>query len=329
MPVLAMKSNPNPSPATDSLRAMPFEPSLLGIDTFAPRSQPTVREAAPSADRVCGAQGCTSTWLMPWKNRRRPIFEQEWACSGRCLSALVKAAVRREIGDVEDAIPEETHRHRVPLGLVLLAQGWITNPQLQTALQAQRASGRGRIGDWLTQGCGLDEGRITRGLSAQWNCPVLSLDGFSPSAMALAMPKRLIVEFGLLPLRIAGTSLLYLAFQERMDAATSRGVGRMAGLNVECGLLSGTRFEAARTRLLEAEGVPVRMHGVDADGLASAIVKVVDNRQPLATRLVRVHHYYWLRMWLETGTMAGTGTLPPGPGDVEDHLFMMHPNHKP
>ena len=69
------------------------------------------------------------------------------------------------------------HRHRVPLGLVLLAQGWITHPQLQTALEAQRASGQGRIGDWLTQSCGLPEERITRGLGVQWSCPVLGTDG--------------------------------------------------------------------------------------------------------------------------------------------------------
>ena len=31
----------------------------------------------------------------------------------------------------------------------MLAQGWITHPQLQKALELQRANGTGRIGDWL------------------------------------------------------------------------------------------------------------------------------------------------------------------------------------
>ena len=65
----------------------------------------------------------------------------------------------------------------MPLGLVLLAQGWITHPQLQAALEAQKASGQGRIGDWLQQSCGLPEERVTRGLGVQWSCPVLALDG--------------------------------------------------------------------------------------------------------------------------------------------------------
>jgi len=289
------------------------------------------RRRAPKADggdRICGASTCSGAWVAPWKNRRRPIFEQEWGCSSRCLTSLVKAAVRREIGDsIEMQEDNQPHRHRVPLGLVLLAQGWITHPQLQAALQAQRESGRGRIGDWLTQSCGLDEERITRGLGVQWNCPVLALDGFSPAAMALVMPKRFVAEFGLVPLRLAGSSLLYLAFQERTDAATALGVEQMSGLRVESGLLHGSAFESARASLLAADAVPVQMKMVrDRDALTAEIVSALEDRQPIATRLVRVHRYYWLRMWLETASQNGTGNVPPSAEDVEDYLFMIGPD---
>ena len=53
------------------------------------------------------------------------------------------------------------HRHRVPLGLLMLAQGWITHPQLQKALAAQRESGTGRIGEWLMSECGVEAEQIT------------------------------------------------------------------------------------------------------------------------------------------------------------------------
>ena len=279
---------------------------------------------ADSNERICGAYGCGTRWMAPWKNRRRPIFEQEWGCSSRCLTQLVDAAVRREAGEGIRADWHEPHRHRVPLGLVLLAQGWITHPQLQTALQSQRESGHGRIGDWLKQSCGLEEERITRGLGMQWNCPVLTTNGFSPAAMALVMPKRLIVEFGLVPLRIAGSSLLYMAFQDRMNAAIALGVEQMTGLKVESGLLDGKEFETARASVLSAEGVPIEMKlAADRDALTAAIVRALGQRQPLAARMVRVHQYYWLRMWLESGAMSGTGTVPPGPEDVQDYLFQV------
>jgi hypothetical protein len=285
------------------------------------RTQPD--RSAP-AERTCGAPGCTGRWTPPWKNRRRPIFEQEWGCTPRCLAKLVEAAVRREIGDGirEDTSP--THRHRVPLGLVLLAQGWITHPQLQTALDAQRASGRGRIGDWLASSCGLREEQIARGLSAQWSCPVLSLDGFSPAAMALAMPKRFVAEFGLVPIRVAGSRLLYLAFEEQMDAAVALGIEQMSGLKVESGLLGSRAFGAARSGLLSADAVPVTMKLVrDRDELTAAIVDDLGKRQPISARLVRVHQYYWLRLWLESGAIPEAGTLPTSAEDVHDLLYLV------
>lgn len=295
--------------------------ALFGRDQYRPLLG---KRVATEAERTCGAPSCSGSWTLPWKNRKRPIFEKEWGCSEHCLRTLVNAAVRRETGDGvadDDLMP---HRHRVPLGLVLLAQGWISHPQLRSALDAQRASGRGRIGDWLTQSCGLPEDRIARGLGVQWGCPVLNLDGFSAVSMALAMPKRLVAEFGMVPLRVAGSKLLYLAFEAQLNAAVALGVEQMCGLKVESGLLPGTQFENARSAVLAADGVPVQMKLVaDRDGLAAGIVRALEQSQPVATKLVRIRQYYWLRMWLETGAMQGVASLPHGPEDVLDTLFLV------
>jgi hypothetical protein len=289
--------------------------ALYGGDVYKPAPQPTEEPAA----RVCGAVGCSSGWTKPWKSRRRPIFEEEWGCSGRCLETLVRAAVRREVGEGGAAqATDGAHRHRVPLGLVLLAQGWITHPQLQAALAAQKASGQGRIGDWLQQSCGLPEERVTRGLGVQWSCPVLATDGFSPSSMARVMPRRFIREFGLVPLRVAGSALLYLAFQDRMNAAMALALEQMTGIKVESGLLPGSQFEQVRSAVLAAEAIPEKSVAVlDADALNASIVRVLEQRQPVASRLVRVHNYYWMRIWLE----SGAAKLPTTNEDVEDYLF--------
>jgi len=315
MPILG-----KPSSSAISLRAR--DSRMIGRDVY--RGTAPVSIATPESERMCGAPGCSGGWTMPWKNRRRPIFEQEWGCSSKCIRALVRSAVRRETGDAVPGNRDEGHRHRVPLGLVLLAQGWISHPQLQTALDAQRANGQGRIGDWLTQSCGLEEERITRGLSVQWSCPVLSMGGFSAASMALVMPKRLIEEFGLVPLRVAGSSLLYLAFEERMNAAAALGVEQMSGLTVESGLLPAKQFVQARDAVLAADSVPATITvAADRDALTAGIVRAVEQAQPIATKLVRIHQYYWLRMWLETGATAGVGQVPPSPEDVEDHLFLV------
>jgi hypothetical protein len=280
--------------------------------------------AVDTRDRMCGAPGCTSGWMKPWKNRTRPMFEDEWACGTRCIESLVAAAVRREVGDPQGIEDEVPHQHRVPLGLVLLAQGWITHPQLQHALAAQRASGQGRIGEWLTTSCGLPEERIARGLGVQWNCPVLNLEGFSPRTMALVMPKRFIAEFGLVPVRVAAESILYLAFQERIKAAAALSLEQMCGLRVESGLLTSSMLEAARRKLLEAPSIPCRIRLVsDADALTTGIVKSLEQRQPVASRLVRMHQYFWLRLWMEEAALPVNGRMPVGTEDMEDHIFVM------
>lgn len=290
--------------------------SALGRDRYLPAE----RASAPFLDvtpQTCAAPGC-SAWARPWRSRRRPVFEGAWGCSSRCTLALVCAAVRREVGDGSGEVSSVAHRHRVPLGLVLLAQGWITHPQLRSALGAQRAAGRGRIGDWLVHGCGLSEDRVTSGLGAQWGTPVLSLDGFSAVSMAPVMPPQFIDEFGMLPLRLAGSSLLYLAFADGADASVALALEAISGRQVETGILSSSDFENAREKLFAAPSVSVKsLSVVDADQLGRAITKVLDSRQPLASRFVRVHRRFWLRIWLESAAAATAGGIQ----DVEDYLF--------
>jgi len=272
--------------------------------------------------RLCGNAECASGWTMPWRNRRRPIFEGQWGCSGRCVLAMVQSAVRRELGDGVVVGPVAPHRHRVPLGLLMLAQGWITHPQLQRALAAQRESGTGRIGDWLISECGLDAEQITRGLSMQWGCPVLTTEGFSPEAMALVIPRVFVEKFGLLPLRVAGSRILYLGFADRLDASAAFATEQMSELKVESGVVEGVQFEVARKRLLACDGVEMKLEAVeDKDAMAGRITAVLEQKQPIASRLVRLHQYYWLRMWLESGALGKVGSLPATGEDVRDYVF--------
>ncbi len=137
-----------------------YRPSGSSIDVY-PMGLPSML-AQRQQRRVCSNVECANGWIRPWRSRRRPIFEGQWACSGRCVLAMTQAAVQREIGDIAESTNAIPHRHRVPLGLLMLAQGWITHPQLRRALEAQRASGTGRIGDWLQSECGLEAERVTR-----------------------------------------------------------------------------------------------------------------------------------------------------------------------
>jgi hypothetical protein len=309
-----------------SAAAQPPSPDASFLRSDPAFVHPPRRGSSPDlTPRICGAR-CGSTWVKPWKSRTRPVFEEDWGCSSRCLQKIIAQAIRREIGDGFDDGEAAPHRHRVPLGLVMLAQGWITHSQLQSALQAQRRDGHGRIGDLLVQSCGLDQQRVTRALGMQWNCPVFTTTGFFPSAMALIMPKRFLVEFGLVPLRVAGNRILYLASEGRMDASAALAVEQMSGLKVETGLLDDSRFSEIRSSVLAAESINMTLDQVrDAESLANHIARRLEQTMPVASRLVRVHQYFWLRTWLESGSFSGTGTLPAGLEDVHDYLYTIGP----
>src|ERR1700739_4001994 len=109
--------------------------------------KPLVEETADGAAlQPCETPACAGLKRKHGADGRR--FEGRWACSEGCWSAMLLERVEREIGAGE---PGEflIHRHRVPLGLLLLSLGWITADQLQKALESQRAAKQGRIGDWL------------------------------------------------------------------------------------------------------------------------------------------------------------------------------------
>lgn len=274
---------------------------------------------------TCGNPACTRGWLSFLKDWRRPVFEGRWGCTTQCMEAMVGAAVRRESGDgdAEDRVGE--HRHRMPLGLILLAHGWITHPELQHALDRQRRAGRGRIGRWLIEECGLDHGCVTRGLGVQWGCPVLPMEGFDPEQMVLAAPRLLVEQVGMLPLRIAGERTLQLAFADRLDEEAAFAMERMSGLKVESGLVDEAQCNSARHRLCGCKFVEAGFEQVAAiETLAGRVAAALREMRPIASRMVRVRHFFWLRMWLESGAMRSrVGGIPASREDVADRLYVV------
>ncbi len=292
-----------------------------GLGWLDDRDQPSGERAPlePSLGRrTCANPQCVSNWTAPWRSRKRPIFEGQWACGGRCILELVHAAMRRESSH-GGAVEPVRHRHRVPLGLLLLAEGWIARPQLQKALETQRKCG-GRIGELLVQECSVDAEIVTRGLAKQWSCPILNSSDFSARAMSLIAPRIFIEQSSLLPLRVAGSRLLYAGFEDRLDASAALALERMCGLKVETGLMRTAEYQRVRNTLLEGQAIEVKEESFAApDALAARITAILEQKQPVASKLVRFYRHYWLRLWLENS--AKVNLLPQSGEDMLDYVF--------
>jgi hypothetical protein len=186
----------------------------------------------------------------------------------------------------------------------MLKQGWISAAQLRRGIEAQRAAGGGMLGGWLVRSEGVPEEMVTRALGLQSCCPVLSVDQFDPDAMTAFLPRLFVDAFGALPLRAASGQLLYLGFEERLDPGLALAVERMTGMRVESGLVQGSRFRAAHTRMLAAKFPQVELIEAGSEpAAAQAFARSIEKIRPLNARLVRAHECLWLRMW--TRSIAG------------------------
>lgn len=248
---------------------------------------------------ACANPHCESGWLHLWRSRSAPVFEQGWNCSPACTEERMRAAVRRELEGCSTG--NGAYRHRMPLGLVMMEQRWITSAQLKQALEAQKAAGTGRIGDFLVRQQGIDEELVTRALSLQWSCPVLPVGFHDPEALSSLMPRLFVDAFGALPLRVAAGRLLYLGYEERLDAVLALALERMIGLRVESGLVRGSEFRLAHERMLQAPFPGIELlEAASEPALVRALARAIERVRPLQSRLVRVHDCLWLRMWKKT-----------------------------
>jgi hypothetical protein len=140
--------------------------------------------------------------------------------------------------------------------------------------------------------------------------------------MAFVTPRTFVEQFGLLPLRVAGSRILYLGFEDRLDASAALALEQMSGLIVESGLMKTREYESARLAFLESDAIELREESYEeADTMAARITAILEQKQPVASKLVRVHRYYWLRLWLETAAHRPQERLTRNGEDMLDYVF--------
>jgi hypothetical protein len=70
-----------------------------------------------------------------------------------------------------------------------------------------------------------------------------------------------------------------------------------------------------RARLIEA---------VSTEALAASLTRLIEKTQPAEARIVRVHQFFWLRMWKQSGNPK-PGTDPLRASHAEDVVCSIAP----
>ena len=125
------------------------------------------------ARRSCGLIACTipkSSWTRLWRPRTGTLLQGVFYCQSKCLETALTAQLAR----LYPLTPAAPPSNRIPLGLLMVARGWLTHEQVVVALAAQQSAHSGKIGDWFQKLGFATEQQVTSALGLQWGCPVVS-----------------------------------------------------------------------------------------------------------------------------------------------------------
>ena len=270
----------------------------------APHASRVDDDARPAYDPMaclCGAR-LPMQVRLGLRSRTRPVLESRWACSERCLHARVSSLVRR--GLPTRGVPR-VHTHRVPLGLLLLQSGRISQEQLQYALKVSQNSEH-RIGEVLVRDCGLSEQALAAALARQWGCGSWDVRGIRSGVAACFAPHVVLARTGMLPVRELRDGRLAVAFTDAPDPQAILALQRIHDRSVDAGIATPSQISEALAHVEQADGVPMieAVCRSRAD-LVNEIVRRLQKLQPVESRWARVHNILWLRMWLEPGALLG------------------------
>ncbi len=191
----------------------------------------------------CGEEECSlrrRLWRrLQWWNSTIELQGTRY-CAPQCFEqALCQCFLGISPRTASAARPQ----HRIPLGLLMLSRGQLTNQQLRAALEAQHGSGR-RLGECLERMGFATEQQVTTALGLQWACPVLTLSENPDWSCAELLPFRLIESFRMLPIQfVKATHTFYLAFSDGIDYSALYAIEQMLSCRTEACLVSRSAME--------------------------------------------------------------------------------------
>jgi hypothetical protein len=238
-----------------------------------------------------------NNWARMRRRERGTRMQGNWFCRPECLEHVMAETLQRE-----RPLPrlEPVPSHRVPLGLLLLSRQQLTAAQLKTTLEAQRAAGRGKIGEWLQQLGFVTEPQITAGLARQWSCPVLrnGVDLLG-AARFTEIPLLLLEAFQMIPVEfVKSTSTLLVAFSDGIDYTMLYAIEQMLRCHTQPCLVSPgvlrTGLQVLAQRRLATDVIFELAHH---DGECARIISnYTGTVRAQEVRLARCGEYLWVRL---------------------------------
>lgn len=247
---------------------------------------------------VCALASCgnsSSRWQRVWRRSGGIFLQGLFYCCPQC----VETALITQLTQLSSAKTTALPPHRIPLGLLMVARGRLTYPEVAAALEVQRRARYGTIGDWFEKLGFATEQEVTSALGLQWGCPVASsLDsGVLPPFCQIPLP--ILNALQMLPLHYAATTqTLSLACGRRVDHAALYSIEKIVGCKTQA-CVGGSKSIAwqlermrQRPRPNEVQFGPMR----DASEIGRIGLSYITKLGAQDVKVERVGQFIWLRL---------------------------------
>jgi hypothetical protein len=162
-----------------------------------------------------------------------------WYCSASCFAAAAEVGLLRLLTAVQVQPNSAT---RMPLGLVLISAGCLTNEQLKVATDEQKECG-GEIGAVLMRLGSVSEKQVTAARATQWGCPVL-VGAKQISLSKIHIPMPLIQIYSMIPLHYSTLSnLLFVGFVHSIEYGLLFAIEQMTGCKTQPCFITPADFQ--------------------------------------------------------------------------------------
>ena len=175
----------------------------------------------------CASPGC-NRWLTQRHLSVRPVgvrLRDDWYCSYRCATDPIETRILELLPSVGKVAPR---RLRMPLGLMLVSRGCLTEEQLRIAKQRHTQTNEEMGAIVLALGFASEE-QVAAARSSLWSCPV-----FTPPARrqksSVSIPSALMQLHAAVPIQNgAGADKLLIGFLDRVEYGLLYAVEQITG----------------------------------------------------------------------------------------------------
>ncbi|HUO25921.1 MAG TPA: hypothetical protein VMU61_09645 [Candidatus Aquilonibacter sp.] len=225
------------------------------------------------------------------------FLQGRWYCSLDCFEVAITDVFRGLLRSPDEPL---TRSSRVPIGLLLLGRGVITEADLKLALRAQKEEAPDRLGRLLIRLGIASAEDISAALAAQWGCAFFPLEKDSGYRQCMHLLPRILLEScNMLPVHyLRENHDLFLAFSHDIDHTAVYSIERLLGGRTHPCVVTEQAMERAMEELRSSERrteIVFDKHWEPSE-MARTIRDYALKLGAEELRLVRPRRYLWARL---------------------------------